>query len=75
MRGFFVNNVMIPVSELSAIAQFSVSRDDIAFFESGIAKVRLTTVPIVHEKSFSYDVIGGYLHKELLKASISKDDF
>lgn len=73
--GVFVNNIMFPVPELSAIAQFPTGRSDIGFFRSGISKVRLTTVPIIHEKSFTQDKIGSYLFRELIKAYGSEENF
>jgi hypothetical protein len=73
--GIIINNMVLPVSELNAMALFPVSEDDIDFFLPGIAKVRLSTLPIVHEKSFSRDVIGSYLFRELKRALTTKDDF
>ena len=73
--GIPVNNVIIPVTILNALAQFPVSNEEVEFFKSGIAKVRLSTVPIVHEKNFSKDVIGSYLYKALTKASVAEESF
>lgn len=69
--GIIVNNLILPVSstEITAIAIFPVNPEDIQFFKSGITKVRLTTIPIVHEKDFSWDKIGEYLYSELNKVS------
>lgn len=73
--GIVSNNVVIPVTDIKAMAQFPIDKADITFFESGISKVRLSTVPIVHEREFSSDQIGKYLFKELTKASKVEDDF
>lgn len=73
--GVLINNVVVPISELNALAQFPVNAQDIPFFESGIAKIRLSTIPIVHEKTFMQDQIGSYLYKTLLKEQYSADDF
>ena len=73
--GVLINNVVVPVTELSAMAEFPVEEKDIEFFSSGISKVRLSTVPIVHKKEFSSDVIGGYLFTSLRKVSVSEDTF
>ena len=54
---------------------FPVDIADVNFFKSGIAKVRLTTVPIVHERAFSRDLIGKYLYTELLGAYSSESTF
>lgn len=73
--GVLIGSMVIPVSELNALAQFPVDATDIYFFKSGIAKVRLSTVPIVHEKTFSNDKIGRYLYSELLSAFSSESTF
>ena len=73
--GVLIGSMVLPVSELSALAQFPVDLDDINFFKSGIAKVRLSTVPIVHEKTFSKDEIGRPLYSELLSAFSSESSF
>lgn len=73
--GVLISNVVVPISELNALAQFPINAEDISFFESGIAKVRLSTIPIVHEKTFSRDQIGSYLYKALLKEQAAADDF
>ncbi len=73
--GVLINNVVVPVTELSAMAEFPVNEKDFDFFASGISKVRLSTVPIVHEKEFSSDVIGEYLFTSLQKVSTSEESF
>lgn len=73
--GVLINNVVVPISELNALAQFPVDAEDIPFFDSGIVKVRLSTIPIVHEKTFSHDQIGGYLYKRLINGQNAEEDF
>ena len=73
--GVLIGGMVLPVSELNALAQFPVALGDIEFFKSGIAKVRLSTVPIVHEKTFSKDVIGWDLYSQLLSAFSSESAF
>ncbi len=73
--GVLIGSMVLPVSELNALAQFPVTPGEIEFFKSGIAKVRLSTVPIVHEKTFSNDKIGRYLYSELLSAFSSESTF
>jgi len=73
--GVLIGYMVLPISELKAMAQFPVDLADVDFFKSGIAKVRLSTVPIVHEKSFSSDRIGKYLYSELLSANSSENSF
>lgn len=73
--GVLINNVIVPITELSAMAEFPIDEKDIDFFASGVSKVRLSTVPIVHEREFDSDVIGNYLFSSLKKASIAVDTF
>ena len=73
--GVLIGSMVLPVSELNALAQFPVTPGEIEFFKSGIAKVRLSTIPIVHEKTFSNDKIGRYLYSELLSAFTSESSF
>ena len=67
--GIIVSNIVIPITGVSAMASFPVPQEHISFFQSGIQKVRLSTVPIVHEKTFSYDEIGEFLWTELNNAN------
>lgn len=73
--GVLVNNMVLPVNELNAMAEFPVAEKDIDFFASGISKVRLSTIPLVHEKEFSRDIIGTYLFKSLSAANTSEESF
>lgn len=60
--GYVVNSVIIPISEVNALAQFPIKLTDVAFFKSGISKIRLSTIPFNHERTFSDDIIGYYLY-------------
>ena len=73
--GVLVSNMVVPITELNAMAEFPIEDKNIDFFASGISKSRLNTVPIVHEKEFNSDVIGRYLYCNLLKMKYSKDKF
>ena len=73
--GVLVNNIVLPITELKAMAQFKIEKEQIPFFESGIQKVRITTIPLVHEKTFTNDVIGYWLYKKLGEALKANDDF
>ena len=73
--GAVVPGGSLVVSELSTMARFPVSEKDIPFFEPGIMKVRISTVPIVHEREFYQDKFGGWLYKELLKVKKQEEDF
>ncbi len=73
--GVLVNNIVLPVTELKAMAQFKIEKEQIPFFESGIQKVRISTVPLVHEKTFTNDVIGHWLYKKLDETQRTQDNF
>lgn len=73
--GVIVNNVVVPVSQVGSLAQFPIPQEDIEFFKPGISKIRLYTIPTIHEKTFSKDVIGSYLYQELTRASATEDVF
>ena len=73
--GVVLNNLVVPVTELKAMAQFRVEENQIPFFEYGVQKIRLSTIPIVHEKTFSTDVIGRWLYKKLIEQENKKDSF
>lgn len=73
--GVLVNNIVLPITELKAMAQFKIEKEQIPFFESGIQKVRISTVPHVHEKIFTTDVIGHWLYKKLDETQRTQDNF
>lgn len=61
--------VVVPYSTQRAMAQFKISNSQAAALADGIQKIQLTTVPIVHEKTFRRDKIGKKLHEMLTSAS------
>lgn len=52
-------------------ARFAVSAKQFALINNGIAKVRLSTFPIMHEKTFKQDKIGKKLYKLYQQANSS----
>lgn len=60
-------NMVIPVTEIHSIAQFAISEDQLEHFQNGISKIRLTTIPIVHERTFKKDKIGRKLYQFYIK--------
>lgn len=62
--GMVIGSVVVPISELQAKAQFSITDDQIKLLNKGISKVRISTAPITHERTFSQDVIGKRLFKQ-----------
>ena len=73
--GVLVNNVMLPETEISSTAQFKITPEQFEIIKNGIAKVRLSTSPIQHERTFNKDKIGKKLYKFYMKAQMKSDDF
>lgn len=72
--GMMINNMMVPISEIKAYAEFPITDKDIEKLKDGVIKVRLTTIPITHEHEFKKDKIGKQLYK-LLNALESEKPF
>ncbi len=53
-----VSNVLVPYTELKAMAMFRVTEEDMEMFKLGVESIRLTTLPITHDRTFKKDRIG-----------------
>ena len=73
--GIVTGNIVIPVTELSTTAQFPITPEQMEFFSNGIAKIRITAIPMNHERTFKKDKIGKKLYTYLKKLTEDKDDF
>ena len=73
--GIVAGNMVIPVTELSTTAQFPITPEQMEFFSNGIAKIRITAIPMNHERTFKKDKIGKKLYTYLKKLIEEKDDF
>ena len=73
--GIMSGNIMIPVPVISSTAQFIVTPSQLKSLKAGIAKVRLSTTPITHERSFKKDKIGEKLYEFYLKEKNKDDSF
>lgn len=73
--GIVAGNMVIPVTELSTTAQFPITPEQMEFFSNGIAKIRITAIPMNHERTFKKDKIGKKLYTYLKKLTEDKDDF
>ena len=60
--GTIVNNVILADTDISSIAQFWITPDQLELLQHGIAKIRLTMTPSNHEKQFKKDKIGKALY-------------
>ena len=61
--GIVSGNIVIPVTEISSTAQFRISEEELEKLNQGIIKVRLSTTPIEHERTFKKDKIGKKLYQ------------
>ena len=72
--GFLVGSVVIPATEVSSTAQFLITPEQFELIKNGVAKIRLTTTPIVHEKTFKKDKFGKKLYEFYKKIKYEEDD-
>ena len=73
--GIVSGNMVIPITSIISTAQFEVSPEQFELLKDGIIKVRLTTIPIEHEREFKRDKIGKKLYEFYLNAKNKEDDF
>jgi hypothetical protein len=72
--GIVSGNIVIPVTELNTTAQFSITAEQIDKLNDGVAKIRITAIPMNHERTFSKDKIGKKLYKYLHKLVVTQND-
>ena len=74
-----VGNVLVPYTEVKAMAMFRVSEQEMESFKLGVERIRLYTLPITHDRTFNNDKIGMPLYQnyrsEKKKAKIFKFSF
>lgn len=73
--GVVVGNVVVPTTELRVTAQFSITKEQVEMLQNGVAKIRISTIPLIHERTFKKDKIGKELHTYFKKGAISEDSF
>lgn len=73
--GIVSGNIVLPVTEISSTAQFKISPQQFEFLKKGVAKIRLSTIPIEHERTFAKDKIGKKLYQFFLKQKKKDNDF
>lgn len=73
--GFISGNIVIPVTEINSTAQFRIHPEQFEFFRKGVAKIRLSTIPIEHERTFAKDKIGKKIYRLLLEQKNKNSDF
>ena len=73
--GIVSGNIVLPVTEISFTAQFKISPQQFELLKKGVAKIRLSTIPIEHERTFAKDKIGKKLYQFFLKQKNKDNDF
>ncbi len=70
-----VGGIVVPFSEIKALAEFPITMEQISLLNLGITKVRINTSPIVHQREFkkSYK-IGQQLYNIFIE-SMEEDKF
>lgn len=72
--GIMVGNIMVPATEIQSTAQFSIKPEQFELIKNGVSKIRLSTTPIVHEKSFKKDKFGKKLYTFFQDLLLKTDD-
>ena len=62
--GIAVGNMILPITSIHSTAQFEIVEEQIEYFNEGISKIRLSTIPIEHERIFKKDKIGRKLYQQ-----------
>lgn len=70
-----VSNVLVPYTELKAMAMFRVTEEDMEMFKLGVERIRLTTLPITHDRTFKKDRIGLKLYQNYQTAKRKAKNF
>lgn len=73
--GIVSGNIVLPVTEISSTAQFKISPQQFEMLKNGVAKIRLSTIPIEHERTFAKDKIGKKLYQFFMKQKNKDNDF
>lgn len=73
--GIVSGNIVLPMTEISSTAQFKISPQQFELLKKGVAKIRLSTIPIEHERTFAKDKIGKKLYQFFLKQKNKDNDF
>lgn len=68
-----VSGVSVPVTTGTSIAKFPITQEQIEMFPLGVQKIRISSVPIVHERVFKKDKIGAKIYQLYLNASNAED--
>lgn len=53
-----VGNIFVPYSKEKSMAMFKVSEQQMEMFKLGVERIRLSTLPTTHDRTFNSDKIG-----------------
>lgn len=73
--GIISGNIVIPITEISSTAQFSITSQQFEILNEGVAKIRLSMTPMNHERTFKKDKIGKKLYQFYLKEKQKDENF
>ncbi len=65
--GVMISNVFVPITEMKSMAMFKVTDQEIESFKLGVERIRLSTLPITHDRTFRNDKIGVELYHSYQK--------
>jgi hypothetical protein len=65
----------IVISGVTTTAQFAVTQEQFELLNKGVSKIRLSTIPVEHERTFAKDKIGKELYSLYIKAKSKEDNF
>lgn len=73
--GILAGNIVIPVAEISSSAQFLITSDELELLNQGVSKIRLSMIPMDHERTFTKDILGKKLYQFYLKIQTKDEGF
>lgn len=73
--GVIVGKQVISSSSTDILAQFPIDESEIDKLNDGISKIRISLIPVPHEKEFKKDKIGKKLYKMFRKLAERDDSF
>ena len=73
--GIMFDNFIIPIIENTTIAQFKIKEEYLELFKEGVAKIRITTIPSTHERTFKKDKIGMKLYNAYMNTKNETENF
>jgi len=73
--GVITGSIVLPISGIKSTAQFKVTPEQFEQIKMGVSKIRLSMIPMNHERTFKKDKIGKKLYEFYLKLKNQGDDF